>query len=402
MREGDASSARVAHFTDPGECRRMKNKPYILIFSASSEGGVAEHTFYQARALMEAGAKVLVLAPPSFLAGRPCVFPVERCLPDPISGPSDLVKKVRMVMRIVRSRYILAWKIIRNRPDLILLDCFVEYMAPLWADPHIFLSRILGFRYAANLHDPVRDFRIGPIWWHRLSVWLAYQFLDAGLVHHELEDPTVVPRRVHVVVTPHGLYDANSESFDRDRIRDDWGVPEGYKVFLSFGYIRDGKNLDLVIRSLPDVPDAFLVVAGSVASGHDRPMKFYRELAQSVGVADRCKFDEGYLANARIGGYFAAADYILLTYSAAFRSQSGVLNLAAKARRPVLASASQSPLMESVMKYSLGAAVEPDSQEAVANGMRELIKGNVSAPDWTGYENSASWTINAKVILSLI
>jgi len=370
----------------------------ILIYSPSASGGIAEHTFYQAKALEKAGAKVVCLAPPSFLSGRTTQFQMIACLPDPVDGQSGLIKKIRMAWSIIKGGYILAWQVIRQRPNLVLLDSYVEYLSPLWIDPHIFLSRVLGFRYAANLHDPVRSYVIGPKWWHRLSVWLAYQPIDCVLVHHELADRSIVPKHIEVIVAPHGLYDVNLGDHDPRKVREEWGIQPGQKVFLSFGYVRDGKNLDLAIRALKEVTEAVLVVAGTVASTKDKKFQDYKDLAQKLGVADRCRFFEGYLKDEELGRYFAGTDFVLLTYSADFHSQSGVLNLAAKARKPVLASASPSPMIEAVTKYHLGIAVEPDSKNAIADGMKMLMRERVTS-DWAGYEAAASWDLNAKRVL---
>jgi len=371
----------------------------ILIFSPSSSGGIAEHTHYQATAFVKLGARVVCLVSPSFLKDRKTEYQKVSCLPDPEEGSSGISKKLRMVRRIIWSRYLLGWQIIKHRPDLILLDSYVEYLAPLWVDPHIVLSRILGFRYAANLHDPVRSYVIGPLWWHRLSVWLAYQPLDFVLVHHELADRSIVPKGVKVVVAPHGLYDVNLGDFDAVKVRQEWGIQAEQKVFLSFGYVRDGKNLDLAIRALKEVPEAILVVAGTVASTKDKTFEDYRNLAKEMGVADRCRFFEGYLRDEELGKYFAGTDFVLLTYSSNFHSQSGVLNMAAKARKPVLASASPSSMMEAVSRYRLGVGVEPDSLEAIVEGMQKLVNEGVSS-DWSGYQKAASWDVNAKAILA--
>lgn len=376
----------------------IQKSPKILIFSPSSSGGIAEHTFYQARALNNAGGNVICLVAPSFLDGRKTEFKKIICLPDPIEGPSGIVKKLRMAWGIISSQYVLAWQVIRHRPDLVLLDTYLEYLAPFWIDTHIILSRIFGVLYAANLHDPVRSYVIGPKWWHKLSVWLASQPLDFVLVHHQLADLSVVPERVKVVVAPHGLYDVNLGDFDSRKVREEWGIQPGQKVFLSFGYVRDGKNLDLAIRALKEVPEAVLVVAGTVASTKDKTFQDYKNLAQQFGGADRCRFFEGYLRDEELGRYFAGADYVLLTYSADFHSQSGVLNLAAKARKPVLASAAASPMIEAVTRYHLGVAVKPDSMVAIVEGMKKLVEGKV-APDWDAYEDSASWDLNARRVL---
>ena len=370
----------------------------ILIFSPSSKGGIAEHTYYQANALVSLGARVTCLTPPVFLDGRPTDFQKISCLPEPVNKGAGIGKKLRMVWRIIWSRYVLAWQIIKQRPDLVLLDSYVEYLAPLWVDPHIILSRILGFRYAANLHDPVRSYAIGPLWWHRLSVWLAYQPLDFVLVHHELADRSIVPKRVKVVVAPHGLYDVNLGDFDAVKVRQEWGIRADQKVFLSFGYVRDGKNLDLAINALKEVPEAVLVVSGTLASTKDRTFQDYRDLANDLGVADRCRFFEGYLRDEEIGKYFSGTDFVVLTYSSNFHSQSGVLNLAATVRKPVLASAAPSPMLEAVTRYRLGVAVKPDSGEAIVEGMKCLCRESTD-PDWKGYEASASWKVNAGRVL---
>jgi glycosyltransferase involved in cell wall biosynthesis len=376
----------------------MNPFPKILIFSPSASGGIAEHTFYQARALEKAGAKVVCLVPPSFSGGRNTDFETIPCLPDPVEGASGLMKKLRMAWGIISSQYVLAWQIIKHRPDLVLLDSYLEYLAPLWVDPHIILSRIFGVRYVANLHDPVRSYAIGPKWWHKLSVWLAYQPLNFVLVHHELPERSVVPKLVKVVVAPHGLYDVNLGDYDSKQVREGWGIQPGQKVFLSFGYVRDGKNLDLAIKALAEVPEVVLVVAGSVASTNDRPFSFYRGLADEVGVTERCRFFEGFVSEEEMGRYFAGIDFMLLTYSASFHSQSGVLNVAAKAHKPVLASASPSPMIEAVTRFGLGVAVKPDSVEAIVDGMKKLCEGEMS-PDWEGYEASASWDLNARRVL---
>lgn len=379
----------------------MRTAPRVLIFAPSSSGGIAEHTFYQARALKNSGARVMVLVSPSFLNGRRSNFDTIPCLPESVKGPSGLLKQLRMAWAIVKGCYVLAWQVIKRRPDLVLMDSYLEYLSPLWIDPHIILSRIFGVRYAANLHDPVRSYAIGPMWWHKLSVWLAYQPLDFVLVHHELEDRSIVPDRVKVIVAPHGLYDVNLCDYDSKRVREEWGIQTHQKVFLSFGYVRDGKNLDLAIKALKEVPEAVLVVAGMVASSKDKTFQDYRDLANELKVEDRCRFIEGYLRDEELGRYFAGADYVLLTYSSDFHSQSGVLNLAAKARKPVLASSSPSPMMLAVTRYHLGEAVKPDSKEAIVEGMRQLIDFD-SLADWEGYEESASWDLNAVRVLEAV
>ena len=374
----------------------MKAPARILFFSPSSIGGIAEHTFHQATALEKSGSKVICLVPPAFRSGRKTEFERVVCLINPVqAGGQGVVRKIRLAWRIIANYWVLAWQVIKRRPDLVLLDSYVEYLSPLWVWPHWLLSRLLSVKYAANLHDPVRNYAVGPQWWHRLSVRLAYLPLDFVIVHDELAESAAVPRSVQVVKAPHGLYEIPESVTDEATIRREWGVRDGRKVFLAFGFVRNGKNLDLAIQALRSVPEAFLVVAGSVASSKDKAFTFYRELAANLGVKERCRFFEGFVADADVGKYFAGADFVLLTYASSFHSQSGVLNLAARARKAVLASASPSSLIESVKKFNLGVTVEPDSVEAMVRGMRLLISAYPQAR-WDDYEATASWSVNAR------
>jgi len=371
----------------------------ILYFSPFAKGGLAEYARCQAASLEQAGAKVTCLVAPSFIDGRASGFETVACLCDPpLAGGSWLVRKIKTICQITWNRYMLAWEILRRRPDLVLLDSYLEYLAPFWVWPHWFLARLFGIRYAANLHDPVRNFVIGPAWWHKWSVRLAYLPLDFILVHDNLPESASVPSRVRVVQVPHGLYDISGSGVNADEVRRSWGVKEGQTVFLAFGYVRDDKNLDLAMQALARVPGSFLVVAGSVASGKDKPLAFYRELAKQLGVLDRCHFVEGFVPDEELGTYFIGTDIVLLTYAATFHSQSGVLNVAARARKKVLASSGPGPLIESVRKYQLGIAIEPDSLDAIITGMQQLL-ASAAVPHWEEYELAASWEANAQAVL---
>lgn len=360
---------------------------------------MAEYVFCQAKALKECGAEVTCLVAPSFLAGRAASFKTITCLADPPRDTgSRFLKRLKMSWQIFANQWQLARQIWKLRPNVVLLDSYVEYFAPFWVWPHWLLARFAGVKYAANLHDPVRSFIVGPRWWHNLSVWLARLPLDFVLVHHEPPAHSPVTGNLRVVRVPHGLYEIGGPAFDAAEIRKSWGVKAGQKVFLMFGFVRDGKNLDLAVHALAEVPEAFLVVAGSVASAKDKPFSFYQNLANELGVSDRCRFFEGFVSDEEMGKYFSGTDFVLLTYASSFHSQSGVLNIAARARKPVLASSSPGPLVESVKQFHLGITVEPDSASGVVNGIKTMLTSPLT-PRWDEYEAAASWSTNAKILL---
>jgi glycosyltransferase involved in cell wall biosynthesis len=201
-------------------------------------------------------------------------------------------------------------------------------------------------------------------------------------------------------------------SLDARRSTLDSSAPADF-VFLAFGQIRDGKNLDLFLRAMTHLPKHVkLLVAGKGDSGSSRPPEFYQNLAEELGVADRCRWDIRRIPDEDVGDIFAACDVVLVTYSAKFRSASGVLNAAVSARKPVVASSGSGPLKTVVEKYHLGVFVEPDNPEETLRGAQMLLDAVSSSPTqildtrhstldtcfppaWDRYERENSWVENA-------
>jgi glycosyltransferase involved in cell wall biosynthesis len=181
-------------------------------------------------------------------------------------------------------------------------------------------------------------------------------------------------------------------------------------VFLAFGQIRDGKNLDLILKAMPSLPEHVkLLVVGKGDSSSSKAPQFYQKLADDLGVSHRCRWDIRRIPEEEVGDFFAAADMVILTYNANFRSASGVLNAAVSARRPVLASSGEGPLKKAVQRYRLGVFFSPDNLDCIIKGAKTLITtfGNsrassMTAPEWELYECENSWVINANRVVSAL
>jgi glycosyltransferase involved in cell wall biosynthesis len=392
-----------------------------LIYCPTSQGGIAEHANYQARALQRWAAasshcgvgsvcEVFLLCGSDFLDGREVgckkteIFNFQFSFFGCLAG--RLGKLLDRSLQILVDQWRLASEVMRRRPDFVLISSYSEYLSPLWIWPHWILARLFGVIYIANLHDPVRDFQVGPRWWHELSVKMAYWPISIGIVHQRLPEPTPVPAYVKVVEAPVGVYDLQESPENPAEIRAGWGIPDSGVVFLAFGYIRDNKNLDLVIRALAEFPQAHLIVMGKAQSQKDKPVEFYRKLADELDMSGRVKFFATFVPDEKLASYFAAADVVVLTYDKSFHSQSGVLNVAARARRPVLASAGESPLKDCVQKFRLGVFVEPDDMRALTEGIKKISscqwRASSGEPDWQGYETFASWDVNVAKILDAV
>jgi glycosyltransferase involved in cell wall biosynthesis len=148
---------------------------------------------------------------------------------------------------------------------------------------------------------------------------------------------------------------------------------------------------------MTNFPDVYLVIAGKVSSSSQKPITYYQDLADSLGINNQCRWLINFIPEEQVGNLFNACDVVLLTYSASFQSASGVLNTAVAYHRPSIASAGEGNLKSVVQKYNLGVFVKPDDSEAIRDGIQQWLNG-IEPPKWEEYEKDNSWDKNAEII----
>lgn len=362
-----------------------------------SEGGLATYGRFQADALEQAMPGELV-----WIAPRSAVPPelVRRTISlpdDPRPARSRAGRIVRALGRVQAAYRELDRALARTEPGALLISCWGEYFAPFWAW-RLRRWKRRGLRIGAVIHDPVRDHVRGPEWWHQWSVSAAYSFLDVAFIHEPVELDRGWSRRFgNAVVIPHGPYLVPEEKGNVSGLRRELEIPESAFLLLSFGHIRDGKNLDLLLEALRPHGDVWLLVAGREQSLGQRPVAAYQQLAEALGVGKRCRWVNRFIPDSEVWRFFTEADAVATTYSADFKSASGVLSLNAQFRKPVLASSGQGPVKALVDRYRMGVWVEPDSAAALEGGidtLRRALPWEIGR--WEAYLSENSWEENAR------
>jgi len=370
----------------------------LLYYCPVSVGGLADYAHEQASALARLGVAVNLLA-----TGHPPQGADRRYEISPVLAEQAGASKSRLARRMEWAGCIcgnfrkLSQQIRTGNYNAVLLGAYSEYLAPLWSGQFRALAHS-GVVFGAVVHDPVRDYVVGPRWWHRRSIAAAYSFLREAFVHEEIKLDTVrdLPC-LRTTVIPHGPYRFPDAGQSREEVRRQWQIPEGASVALSFGHIRDGKNLDLILEALPACPSLYLVVAGKEQSPGQKPIGHYQELARKFGVQDRCRWIHGHIPEPEVGSLFVGADLTMLTYSRDFRSASGVLNASVAYHKPCVASSGGGNLRSVLEHYGLGWFVEPDNLPALKSGLEAALREPLK-PRWEAYESENSWERNAQLV----
>jgi glycosyltransferase involved in cell wall biosynthesis len=451
----------------------LANLKKLLYVCEADSGGIMEYAIRQSAAIVREGVELHFLCSESFPTER-LARGILKLKFHAVNPPFWAVAKFPTMWRLafgqrIKSKQVC--KIFREGDfDAVLFACYKEYFSPFWAGPLKKLAR-KGAVIGTIAHDPIRDFVVGPLWWHRWSVRQGYSFVRHVFVHDEtpVDFGGKKPKKIEVHQIPHGPYEVAEPKIGRLEMRRRLGFssdlttedtestedavgpclnnPSGVSdslassladmlvseshtrsasraslpvtshsplatpalpdvVFLAFGQIRDGKNLDLFLRAMTHLPEnAKLLVAGKGESGSSRPVEYYQKLSEELGIAERCRWDIRKIPEEEVGDFFAACDVVLVTYSAQFRSASGVLNSAVSARKPVLASSGAGPLRKMVEKYQLGLFVEPDNEAEIIRGALKYLPNDFTGkselrlnPTWVIYEKKNSWAENGKIL----
>lgn len=355
------------------------NTRRIVLVEFSPSGGLFHFAVRLGSSLAERGEQVLLLTGPepeihettSSMRIRP-VLPTWHPGTGPsTSGVSRVVRRGGRAVRLIVAWFVLAYNLVRLRPDVVLWSNWRFVFEPLFV---VAITRLLpGTSFGIVAHEPLprsdaRDTstpRTGRLLkaafgvaWRRMDVVFV---LGAGArqVVWDNWEP-----RGEVVVIPHGPVSAFGE-LDRTVS----AAQTGHTV-LFFGTWTRYKGIEQLLQSFQlvreMVPEARLVLAGAVSADLDEDA--VTSLAHTVGNVD---LRPGYVDAAAVPALIRDARVVVTPYLRA--SQSGVIHLAFSHGRPVVTTA-VGDLAEAVDDGETGLVVPPGDVVALAGAITRLLR----------------------------
>lgn len=204
----------------------------------------------------------------------------------------------------------------------------------------------------------------------RIGLNYASKFLVlSGIVEKEVQ---LYSKGKKVYRSELPVYDCykKDEVRDIEKLKKELGFAEDSLVLLFFGYVRKYKGLDLLIKSLPEIlstiPEAKLLIVGEF---YDDP-KDYFELIKKLKIEEHVKVVNQFVPNEEVGKFYQCADVVILPYRSA--TQSGILNVAYGFNKPVVVT-NVGGLAEFVDEGKTGFIVEPNSPDAIADGVKKFL-----------------------------
>ncbi|MEM9293644.1 MAG: glycosyltransferase family 4 protein [Acidobacteriota bacterium] len=361
-----------------------KRPMHILEIETFGRGGLIHYAYNLSCALAQRGHRVTLLTTAAYELE-------ERSLPPNVdivkaigrfTGrfghrlPGFLLRQARRAEAIFDAVAV-AWRAWRMRPDVVHIHC-TNSISVVY---HLLL-RLVGAPLAATAHvvTPHEAIPLQPLIYRRIHRLCRLIVAHSGFDRQRLlREFGVDPRRVAVI--PHGEYgffqgveasdqDPGGDSSRAAAARQRFGIEGRAPVALFFGYIREYKGLDLLLKAWETVvqshPNARLLIAGDpVRLGPQRRQEL-EDWAERVGAIHRF----GYVPFSDVAHYFTAADVLVMPYR--HISQSGVLYLALSLGVPVLATR-VGALPEVLEDGESALLVEPESPAALSDALDRIF-----------------------------
>ncbi len=371
----------------------------ILLYCPFCKGGLSDYAHLQANALIDQGVQVEMLGSPLYPQRKDRRYQLRAELLEPEFShlKKGAFKSALYFFRHLFNFYLLQKIVRKEKWSHVLLISYFEYLAPFWVPLLRNLSE-KGVVFGAMVHEPIRDFVVGPLWWHRYCIRTAYSFIREAFEHENIAlDTGGAQPQSRVTLIPQGTFEFMLPKRSGQQVRESFVIPEEGKLLLAFGHLRNNKNLSLLIRALKKFPQLYLLIAGNSQSSRDHGADYYQQIALQEGVAPQCRWDIRHVPMEIASDYFAACDLVLLPYSASFLSASGVLSAAVGFRKPALVSAGDGCLKEILRDYAIGYWVEPDDLQALEGGLEKWLL-NPRELNWDPYLQENSWEKNAAIV----
>ena len=247
----------------------------------------------------------------------------------------------------------------REQPDLIILRFWLPFMAPSMG----IISRIARSNKKTKILALIDNIiphekRIGDTMLAKFFVGSVDGFVvmsravEADLNGFDKQKP--------VEFCPHPLFDNYGASVPREEALSRLKLDVNSKYMLFFGFIRDYKGLDLLLKAmaLPALkdPSIKLIVAGEFYCESES----YYALIKEAGLEDRVVLRTEFIPDSEVPVYFGAADLIVQPYKSA--TQSGVTQVGYYFNKPMLVT-NVGGLGEIIPHGKVGYVVEPNPEE---------------------------------------
>ena len=198
---------------------------------------------------------------------------------------------------------------------------------------------------------------------------------------------------------PHPLYAQFGAPKNKSEMRLKYGVKEGQKVLLFFGFVRKYKGLDLLLEALPYCNENTVVLIAGECYGE---FTEYQNTIDQHQLSSRILNHVRYIPDAEVAEVFSVTDVCVLPYRSA--TQSGIASIAKYYQVPMVVTP-VGELPNELIDGETGVVCESSAPQKIAEGINrcllslptfsEALKAEKDEHNWKNFSSELIAFVNA-------
>ena len=300
------------------------------------------------------------------------------------------------------------FKIVKNHAKLI----YIPWWTIILALPFLYLAKISkkhGIKVIIEFHN-LFDHDAGMIKKTLTSFLInkIVNYSDLCILHTKENSENlkkIVKRDVNTIILPLGPLDDMMHLDNPNNIHEIYGLNEKNKYILMFGVVRKYKGLEYAIEAMnylnkTNYSDYHLLVIGEIWI----KLRKVKSLISKYGLKNKIIFINRFIPDDHIIPFFNLAEIIIYPYSSA--TQSGSLNFALSAAKPIIATAVGG--FKEILKDQVNSLIIPPNDPLkLADAILKLIEDqelakNIANKGYEYFQNNSSWKIIMQKMLYAI
>lgn len=284
--------------------------------------------------------------------------------------PAQKIDSIRVLSSINPFTYIkTAIAINKFAPDILIIPYWMSFMSPAYGT----VARLVNkkIKIVSLVHNAISHERT------LLEKPLAYYFFNSCDAYIVMSEPVkadllTLKKNALIRLQSHPIYDQYKDKSDRISACEKLKINPNKKTLLFFGFIRDYKGLDILIKAMSFLSDNYqLVIAGESYGSFDK----YTNLINQSPLKNNIVVFEQYINDDMVSLLFSASDVLVLPYKSA--TQSGVVAMAYQLETPVIAT-NVGALGVTIRSANTGLVASETTPENIADTIKDYFDNDRS------------------------
>jgi glycosyltransferase involved in cell wall biosynthesis len=249
----------------------------------------------------------------------------------------------------------------KEGPDLVIVKFWIPFMAPCLGTICRIIRKNKHTKIVSILDNLIpHERRPGDLLFIRYWVNSVDGFIAMSRSVFSEINQFVASKPKPTLFCPHPLYDNFGKEIPKTEAKIHLKLDAKYSYILFFGFIREYKGLDLLLKAFADerlrTYPLKLIVAGEF---YTDPKPYY-ELIDKLNLKELVIMHNEFITDSQVSDYFCASDLVVQPYKSA--TQSGVSQIAYHFNKPMVIT-NVGGLAEFVPHGKVGYVVEPLENE---------------------------------------